>query len=45
MKQAVHGGHVEEKHDAYSFFAKPEEKRPLGKKIEGRTILKWIVNK
>lgn len=31
-----HGGHVEEKLDAYSFFAKPEEKRPLGKHWRGR---------
>jgi len=27
-----HVDHVEEKNDAYSFFAKPEEKRPFGKK-------------
>jgi len=26
-----HGCHVEEKRDACNFFAKPEEKRPLGK--------------
>jgi hypothetical protein len=36
MKQAVHGGHVEEKLDAYSFFATPEEKRPVGKQRHRR---------
>jgi len=31
-----HGGHVEEKRDAYSFFEKPEERRTLGKQWHRR---------
>jgi len=41
-----HGGHVEEKRDAYSFFAEPEKRDHLENiGVEGRRILKWIVNK
>ena len=36
MNQVVRGGHVDEKRDAYTFFAKPEEKRPLGKQKHRR---------
>jgi hypothetical protein len=47
MKQAVHGGHVGEKLDAYRFFTKLEEKRRdnmENKGVEVMTVLKWIIN-